>query len=339
MSEDQDPHLRWPDERLLDPSKPDPIFDDDFEYSGKSSVGFVADAELLNGRMAMMGFAISMLQELVFGKGVIELCGLPYDSGAVLLQTSSSVNHGTSRNYSLKEAASTLKHSLVELEEAMVEVNGTANRSSQKEGEVSEKVTSMKEAASTLLHSLVELQQTVGRTNGTLARTSRPQGEATGGADRITSVEGLKELEKWDSNYSSYEESVTARGFNSSSAIPRGQMYYEDTLANRSYTRTADIPVDSRTGADWAKTPLSDIELAEQSAKLDALAEKWRQRQENKDFDAAQLTGWSKKAEVINGRCAMFFILTGLVTEYYTGQSMPQQIATLLQNLGIIEAD
>jgi hypothetical protein len=33
----------------------------------------------------------------------------------------------------------------------------------------------------------------------------------------------------------------------------------------------------------------------------------------------------------------MFFILVGLITEYYTGQSVPQQVYTLLQNLAIVE--
>ena len=34
--------------------------------------------------MAMMGFTILFLQELLFGKGVLQMYGLPYDSGAFL---------------------------------------------------------------------------------------------------------------------------------------------------------------------------------------------------------------------------------------------------------------
>jgi hypothetical protein len=33
----------------------------------------------------------------------------------------------------------------------------------------------------------------------------------------------------------------------------------------------------------------------------------------------------------------MFFLLVGLVTEYYTGQSMPDQVYTMLQTLSIVE--
>ena len=32
----------------------------------------------------------------------------------------------------------------------------------------------------------------------------------------------------------------------------------------------------------------------------------------------------------------MFFIVTGLITEYYTGQSMPDQVYTMLQTLAIV---
>ena len=41
---------------VLDESLPDPVFDDTYEYKGRSKVGFVTYAELLNARMAMMGF-------------------------------------------------------------------------------------------------------------------------------------------------------------------------------------------------------------------------------------------------------------------------------------------
>ena len=48
-------------------------------------------------------------------------------------------------------------------------------------------------------------------------------------------------------------------------------------------------------------------------------------------------SGWGPGPERINGRVAMFFLVTGLVTEYYTGQSVPQQVYTLLQTLSIID--
>merc|ERR1719263_2521656 len=59
---------RWSDP-ILDDSKPDPVYDDETPYLGRSFTGFVSFAETLNGRAAMMGFTILFLQELVLGKG------------------------------------------------------------------------------------------------------------------------------------------------------------------------------------------------------------------------------------------------------------------------------
>merc|ERR1719387_3077814 len=69
---------------ILDPSKPDPVVDDDSGYLGRVPWGFSNNAELLNGRAAMMGFSVAYLQEAIVGKGVLEQYGLPYDEGAVL---------------------------------------------------------------------------------------------------------------------------------------------------------------------------------------------------------------------------------------------------------------
>ena len=82
---------------------------------------------------------------------------------------------------------------------------------------------------------------------------------------------------------------------------------------------------------------MSEIELAEQSAKLDALSAKWRKRQEQAEYEDSSRVGWVEASEAINGRFAMFFLLVGLVTEYYTGQSVPQQVYTLLQTLAIVD--
>ena len=51
--------------------------------NGRLHLGHALSA-LLNARMAMMGFTILFLQELLFGKGVLQMYGLPYDSGAFL---------------------------------------------------------------------------------------------------------------------------------------------------------------------------------------------------------------------------------------------------------------
>lgn len=83
--------------------------------------------------------------------------------------------------------------------------------------------------------------------------------------------------------------------------------------------------------------PFSEMELAEQEAKLTALSQKWEKLEEAKDYQATIRSGFGPSPENINGRFAMFFIIVGLITEYYTGQSMPQQVMTMLQTLSIIE--
>ena len=82
---------------------------------------------------------------------------------------------------------------------------------------------------------------------------------------------------------------------------------------------------------------LSDVELAEQEAKLQALSDKWKRREDEEDYQSSIRSGWGPSPEAINGRTAMFFILVGLITEYYTGQSLPQQVYTMLQSLAIVD--
>ena len=65
--------LRWSD-KILDESLPDPIFDEPTPYKGRVPYGFSDFAEKMNGRAAMMGFVFLFLQELITGKGVLELC-------------------------------------------------------------------------------------------------------------------------------------------------------------------------------------------------------------------------------------------------------------------------
>ena len=58
---------------ILDEKIPDPIYDEETGYLGKSPIGFVQDAESFNGRAAMAGFTICFLQEIVLGKGECSL--------------------------------------------------------------------------------------------------------------------------------------------------------------------------------------------------------------------------------------------------------------------------
>ena len=89
--------------------------------------------------------------------------------------------------------------------------------------------------------------------------------------------------------------------------------------------------------ANPGKMEVNELEMVERSAKLDALAAKWRNRQEQLEWDEGLNVGWVFKAETVNGRLAMFFLLVGLITEYFTGESLPQQTLTMLRTLGVVD--
>jgi hypothetical protein len=81
---------------------------------------------------------------------------------------------------------------------------------------------------------------------------------------------------------------------------------------------------------------LNDVELAEQITALDGIAKELRKEAAAKAYDEAQLFGWCAQAETINGRFSMFFFVVGLLTEQFTGESVPQQIVTMLEVVGIL---
>lgn len=96
---------------------------------------------------------------------------------------------------------------------------------------------------------------------------------------------------------------------------------------------------------DWitdnvpGKVVLNELELAAQVAALDKLEEKWRKQREIEEYEASTNVGFVEKAELINGRTAMFFLATGLLTEYWTGFSMPAQVEEMLRIGGFIGFD
>mmetsp|Transcript_1265 Transcript_1265/g.3538 ORF Transcript_1265/g.3538 Transcript_1265/m.3538 type:complete len:133 (-) Transcript_1265:470-868(-) len=81
---------------------------------------------------------------------------------------------------------------------------------------------------------------------------------------------------------------------------------------------------------------MNDVDLAEQIRDLDKQTMRLRDESDLKKFNDAQLLGWCEQAETINGRFSMFFFAVGLLTEYYTGQSVPRQIQTMLEVSGVL---
>lgn len=82
------------------------------------------------------------------------------------------------------------------------------------------------------------------------------------------------------------------------------------------------------------KIQLTPEELAEQKAALDKYTLELRKRQIEIDREAARIFGWVPYSETLNGRLAMFFLTVGVLTEYWTGYTMPQQVELMLRTLG-----
>jgi hypothetical protein len=96
---------------------------------------------------------------------------------------------------------------------------------------------------------------------------------------------------------------------------------------------------------DWitenvpGKIVLNEIELAAQVTALNRLEEKWRKERLIEEYEEGKTVGWVGNAELLNGRFAMFFLVTGLLTEYWTDVTLPGQVEELLRIGGFIGFD
>lgn len=87
------------------------------------------------------------------------------------------------------------------------------------------------------------------------------------------------------------------------------------------------------------KAVMNEIELAQQVTALGGLEEKWRKERIQEEYEESINVGFVPTAELANGRTAMFFLVTGLLTEYWTGISLPGQVEEMLRILGVIGFD
>jgi hypothetical protein len=95
--------------------------------------------------------------------------------------------------------------------------------------------------------------------------------------------------------------------------------------------------------ADWlvgdavpGKTVLNEVDLARQVTALGKLEDTWRRERIATEYQDSSNVGWVPTAELANGRFAMFFLVTGLLTELWTGVSLPGQVEELLRVSGVI---
>lgn len=93
---------------------------------------------------------------------------------------------------------------------------------------------------------------------------------------------------------------------------------------------------------DWivenvpGKIVVNEIDLAKQVTALNQLEEKWKKQRQEIEYEESKKVGWVPEAELLNGRAAMFFLVTGLLTEYWTGFSFPAQVEEMLRVGGFI---
>jgi len=84
------------------------------------------------------------------------------------------------------------------------------------------------------------------------------------------------------------------------------------------------------------KIKLSELEIAEREKNLRMLSEKWKKERISKEEIERKLFGFTKNSEILNGRMAMFFLTTGILTELWTKQSIVSQIDTMVRTLGLL---
>jgi len=84
------------------------------------------------------------------------------------------------------------------------------------------------------------------------------------------------------------------------------------------------------------KIILSGEILIQREKDLKLLADSWKKERLEREITENKMFGFSKYSELINGRVAMFFIMTGMLTEIWTKQSFLSQIEIMFRVLGII---
>ena len=111
----------------------------------------------------------------------------------------------------------------------------------------------------------------------------------------------------------------------------------KEDAVEASVTEEKDAPaVNLYAGEVPGKIQLDEIELARQKNALDKYAAELYKKRMQEEYEASRKFGWVPYAETLNGRLAMFFIITGLLTEYWTDYSFPEQVELLLRTLGVL---
>ena len=84
------------------------------------------------------------------------------------------------------------------------------------------------------------------------------------------------------------------------------------------------------------KIKIGENEIIQREKKLKSLAENWKKERIIEEESSNKLFGFTRNSEVLNGRLAMFFLTTGILTEIWTNQTMIGQIDTTLRITGLL---
>jgi len=79
------------------------------------------------------------------------------------------------------------------------------------------------------------------------------------------------------------------------------------------------------------------ITVEEQRRVAKAMTQYFEDVEYEKQVEEGIGLGWTEDNEIINGRWAMMGFAIGLLTEYATGASFPDQVAITLSNLGVLD--
>mmetsp|Transcript_33808 Transcript_33808/g.100852 ORF Transcript_33808/g.100852 Transcript_33808/m.100852 type:complete len:185 (-) Transcript_33808:374-928(-) len=110
----------------------------------------------------------------------------------------------------------------------------------------------------------------------------------------------------------------------------KGDYNWDDAFAGDPDWITENVP---------GKVVLDEVRLAAQVTALSKLEDQWRKERLQVEYDDARILGWTGMAETYNSRFAMFFLVVGLLTEYWTGVTIPGQIEEMLRVGGFIGPD
>lgn len=151
------------------------------------------------------------------------------------------------------------------------------------------------------------------------------------------------EAETTDSKMQSFDDEEDEAEEDDKPAVPAGMNPDRPELPELK----GDFDWDAKFGddEDWitedvpGKIVLNEVDLASQVTELTKLEEQWRKESLYADYEESKQVGFVERAELLNGRTAMFFLVTGLLTEYWTGISMPGQVEEMLRIAGVIGFD